>query len=54
MRKIKSEKINYAIPGDAMDQQEFEQMIRKAENGSFHTIKMVKAELEKWKTKYSK
>ena len=54
MGKIKSEKINYAIPGDATDQQEFEQMIRKAEKGPFHTIKTVKTELEKWKAKYSK
>jgi hypothetical protein len=54
MSKIKSAKTNYAIPGDAMDQREFEAMIRKAENGPFHTMKTVKAELAKWKTKYSK
>ncbi|MDB5144763.1 MAG: hypothetical protein JWQ66_3476 [Mucilaginibacter sp.] len=54
MGKIKTAKINYAIPGDAMNQQEFEQMIRKAEKGPFHTIKAVKSELAKWKAKYSK
>jgi hypothetical protein len=54
MSKIKSAKINFAFPGDAMDQQEFEQMIKKAENGPFHTIKKVKNELAKWKAKYSK
>jgi hypothetical protein len=54
MGKIKSAKINYAIPGDTMDQKEYEQMIKKAENGPFHTIKAVKNELAKWKVKYSK
>jgi hypothetical protein len=54
MSKIKSAKINYAIPGDALDQQEFETMIHKAEKGPFHTLKAVKAELAKWKAKYSK
>ena len=42
MGKIKSAKVNYSIPGEAMDQQEFEQMIKKAENGPFHTMKTVK------------
>ena len=54
MSKVESAKINYAIPGNAMDQQEFEQMIQKAKSGSFHTIKAVKAELAKWKAKHSK
>ncbi|MEO6849080.1 MAG: hypothetical protein ABI203_08255 [Mucilaginibacter sp.] len=54
MGKVKSAKINYAIPGDALDQKEFETMIRKAEKGTFHTIEAAKAELEKWKAKYSK
>ena len=54
MGKIKSVKINYALPGEAMDQQEFEQMIKKAESGPFYTIKAVKIELGKWKAKYSK
>jgi hypothetical protein len=54
MGKFKPNKINYALPGDAMSQHEFEQMIKKAESGSFYTIKEVKIELEKWKVKYSK
>jgi hypothetical protein len=54
MGKIKSAKVNYAIPGDAMDQHEFEQMIRKAEKGPFRTTKTVKAELVKWKARYLK
>jgi len=54
MGKIKSVKINYAIPCDAMSQQEFGQMIKKVETGPFHTITSVKAELEKWKAKYAK
>ena len=54
MGKIKSAKTNYAIPGDAMSQQEFQQMIEKAENGTFHSIKSVKTELAKWKAKYVK
>jgi len=54
MGKIKSAKINYAIPGDPISQQEFEQMIKKAEKGHFHGMDAVKAELAKWKAKYSK
>jgi hypothetical protein len=54
MGKVKSEKINYAIPGEAMSQKEFEEMIKKAEDGPFHTIQKVKTELAKWKAKYSK
>ena len=52
MGKIKSAIINYATPGKVLEQQEFEQMIKKAESGPFHTIKAVKIELEKWKAKY--
>ena len=54
MGKVKSDKINYAISGDAMNQQEFERIIRKAEAGSFRTMKAVKPELAKWKAKYSR
>jgi hypothetical protein len=54
MGKTKSDKVNYAIPGDAINQQEFEQMIKKAEKGPFHSIDTLKANLAKWKAKYSK
>ena len=54
MRKIKSTKINYSKPAGIMDQQEFEQMIKNAETGPFHSMKTVKNELAKWKAKYSK
>lgn len=54
MGKVKSPKINYATPGGVIDQHEFEQMIHKAENGPFHSIKAVKAEVAKWKAKNSK
>jgi hypothetical protein len=37
-----------------MDQQEFEQMVKDAEDGNFHSMKAVKEEVEKWKAKYSK
>jgi predicted transcriptional regulator len=47
-------KTNYAIPGESMSQEEFEKMIAEAEKGPFHTIKEVKAEVSKWKVKYSK
>ena len=54
MRKIKSTKVNYSNPVGTMNQQEFEQMIKKAETGPFHSIEKVKNELVKWKSKYSK
>jgi len=52
--KIKSKKINYAVPGPAMSQQEFEQMIKEAEKGPFHTVEQVEAEMAKWIAKHSK
>ena len=54
MGKVKSEKINYAIPGEPMDQKEFEQMIKKAEAGPFHTMETLRNELTKWKAKHSR
>ena len=54
MGKVKSEKINYALPGEPMSEKEFEVMIKKAEEGPFHTIEKVMAEFEKWKSKHSK
>jgi len=53
MGKIKTQKVNYAIPGDPMTQQQFEQMISDAEKGPFYTVEEVKAEMAKWKAKYS-
>ena len=54
MGKTKAIKTNYAIPGDPMNQQEFQNMIKKAEKGPFYTISEVKDKLAKWKAKYSK
>lgn len=54
MSRDKSAKTNHTTPGDAMNQKQFEQMIRKAEEGPFYTIKAVKNELAKWKAKYFK
>ena len=51
MGKIKSPKTNYAIPGNPMDQQEFDQMIRDAEKGLFYTVAEVKAKMAKWKAR---
>ena len=52
--KNKSIEINYGAPGDAMDAQEFKRMIKKAESGLFHSMKTVKNELVKSKTKHSR
>jgi len=52
MKKYKAGNINYAIPGNALNQRAFEKMIKDAESGTFHTIGEVKAEFEKWKAKY--
>jgi len=54
MGKIKSTKVNYAVPGEPMSQGEFQKMIAEAEKGPFHSIETVRAELKKWKLKYSK
>jgi hypothetical protein len=52
MGKIKSAKTDYAIPGEAMNQHKFEEMIRKAEKGPFHMIADIKTAFAKWKAKY--
>lgn len=54
MSKTKASKTNYAIPGKPMEQHEFEQMVKDAESGNFHSVKTVREEMEKWKAKYSK
>lgn len=54
MGKVKSVRTSYSAAGDALNQQEFEQMIKKAENGPFHSMKEVKNELAKWKAKHSR
>ena len=46
--------VNYVMPDVAMSKNKFEEMIRKAENGTFHTIAAVKQEMAKWKAKYQK
>ena len=46
--------MSYAVPGEAMSQEEFELMIKKAEKGPFHSIQKLKDELAKWKAKHSK
>ncbi|WP_295650251.1 hypothetical protein [uncultured Mucilaginibacter sp.] len=54
MAKVKSSKINYALPGEPLSQQEMEQMIKEAENGPFHSMQSLKEKIAKWKEKYSK
>ena len=54
MRKVKTTKVNYAIPGDPMTQEEAQQMILEAENGKFHSMHTVKQKIEKWKQKYAR
>jgi hypothetical protein len=49
MGKVKTDKVNYALPGEPMSQKEFEEMIKKAEQGPFHSIEKVKTEFAKWK-----
>lgn len=54
MGKIKTEKVNYALPGDPMTPEEMQQMIHEAENGKFHSMHAVKQKLETWKQKYAR
>ena len=54
MDKVKVVKADYAHPGDAMDQQEFEKMIKEAEKGPFHSLKIVEEKLAKWKARHLK
>lgn len=54
MGKIKSSKTNYSIPGPAMSQKEFDEMIREAQKGPFYSVPLLKEEIAKWKAKHSK
>jgi len=54
MSKVKSSKTNYALPGQEMSQKEFEQMVREAEKGPFHSVQTLKEEISRWKVKHSK
>ncbi|WP_257668269.1 hypothetical protein [Parapedobacter tibetensis] len=54
MRKVKTDKVNYAIPGDPMTPEELQQMIHEAENGKFNSMHAVKQKIEAWKRKYAR
>ena len=52
MGKVKSSKINYAVPGPEMEQKELEKMVREAQNGPFYSLQSLKEEISKWKAKH--
>lgn len=54
MGKIKTAKINYALPGEPMTQEEMDRSIREAQNGKFHSMQELKQKISEWKTKYAK
>lgn len=54
MGKLKSENKNLAIPGNPMTQQEMDEMIKKAEQGNFHSMEELKHKISGWKLKYEK
>jgi hypothetical protein len=54
MAKVKTSKINYAIPGEPLSQQEMEQMLKEAESGTFHSMQELKDKIAKWKAKFAK
>lgn len=54
MGKVKANKVNYAVPGKPMEEQELQQMIQEAEKGNFHSMQAVKQKLTEWKSKYVK
>jgi predicted transcriptional regulator len=54
MGKLKSDNKNLAIPGNAITQKEMDEMIKKAENGNFHSMEELKHKISGWKLKYEK
>lgn len=54
MRKVKTDKVNHAIPGTSMTPEEMRQMIHEAESGKFHSMHTVKQKIEDWKQKFAK
>ena len=49
MGKLKSVEINYAIPGSALTPEEMGIMIKRAEEGKFHSMHSVKQKIAEWK-----
>lgn len=47
--KLKSDNKNLAIPGNAITQKEMDEMIKKAENGNFHSMEELKHKISGWK-----
>lgn len=54
MSNFKSSKNDPVLQGRPMNQKEFEQMIRDAGKGPFHSLQTLKDEISKWKAKQSK
>lgn len=51
--KTKS-KINYAVPGKPMSEEEFMKMIESSEKGAFYTTEESKKMFEEWRKKHYK
>ena len=50
-----NKKANLVFPSDTpMSNEELANVVMEAEKGPFYTVKEVKAEMAKWKAKYSK
>ena len=55
MEKLKSEEAKYALPGSPLTPEEMESMVKRAEQGKFHSMYTVKQKIAEWKkAKYVK
>lgn len=52
-KKTVKRKINWALPGQSVTQEEFVQAIREAEKGPFYSIEESKKMIEEWRKQRS-
>ncbi|MBW8326573.1 MAG: hypothetical protein K0M50_17545 [Prolixibacteraceae bacterium] len=52
-KEIEKRKINWAIPGQTVTQEQFVESIREAEKGPFYSIEESKKMIEEWRKQRS-
>ncbi|MCF0071158.1 hypothetical protein LZD49_11815 [Dyadobacter sp. CY261] len=54
MRKTKTLKTNYALPGQPMAGEEAKRMVEEAQQGKFHSMDDLKRKIAEWKLKFAR
>lgn len=54
MGKTKTLKINYALPGQPMTDEDAKRMVQEAQHGKFHSMDDLKQKIAEWKSKIAR